>query len=80
MTNDLHLGGLYLLMAVMLIVTKALALLIIVPLLCWVNRPGRYVAGLLTIGIPGLILLYALTGNYKNDQVHMKQIIERLGQ
>lgn len=51
-----------LLMAVMLIVTKALALLIIVPLLCWVNRPVRYVAGLLTIGIPGLILLYALTG------------------
>jgi hypothetical protein len=26
------------------------------------------------------LVMYALTGNYKNDQIHLKQIMERLGQ
>ncbi len=54
--------GLGLLMAVMLIVTKALAVLIALALLFWVRRPLQYVAGLLLIGVPALVVLYALTG------------------
>jgi len=26
------------------------------------------------------VMMYALTGNYKADQVHVKHILERLGQ
>ena len=26
------------------------------------------------------LVMYALTGNYKGDQVHVKAILERLGQ
>ena len=58
--NAFQLG---LLMAVMLLVTKALAVLIAVALLCWVRRPVPYVVGLLAVGLPALVLLYALTGN-----------------
>ena len=50
------------LMAVALLITKALAVLIAVALLFWVRRPGRYLAGLLTVGVPALVVLYALTG------------------
>ena len=49
-------------MAAMLLVTKALAVLIAVALLFWVRRPYQYIAGLAIVGIPALILLYALTG------------------
>lgn len=52
-----------LLVAAMLIVTKALAVLIAVALLFWVRRPMHYVAGLLVIGLPALVLLYVLTGD-----------------
>lgn len=52
-----------LLMAVMLIVTKALAVLIAIALLFWIRRPVQYVAGLLVVGLPSLVLLYALTGD-----------------
>jgi hypothetical protein len=51
-----------LLMAAMLIVTKALAVLIAIALLFWVRRPVHYVAGLAVLGLPALILLYVLTG------------------
>ncbi len=57
--NAFRLG---LIMALMLLVTKALAILIVIGLLFWVRQPVRYVAGLLTIGLPGLVVLYALTG------------------
>ncbi len=50
-------------MAAMLLVTKALAVLIAVALLFWVRRPYQYIAGLVIVGIPALILLYALTGD-----------------
>lgn len=50
-------------MAAMLLVTKALAVLIAVALLFWVRRPYQYIAGLAIVGIPALILLYALTGD-----------------
>ena len=52
-----------LLMAAMLIVTKALAVLIAIALLFWICRPVQYVAGLLVVGLPALVLLYALTGD-----------------
>ena len=58
--NAFRLG---LLMAGMLIVTKALAVLIAVALLFWIRRPGQYVAGLLVIGLPALVILYVLTGD-----------------
>ncbi|CCH56531.1 hypothetical protein BN8_05876 [Fibrisoma limi BUZ 3] len=51
-----------LLMAVALLVTKALAILIVAALFFWVRRPVQYVAGLLVIGLPGLAILYWLTG------------------
>ena len=50
------------LMAVMLIVTKALAVLIVATLLFWIRRPVQYIAGLLVVGLPALVLLYVLTG------------------
>ena len=59
-TSAFRLG---LMMVVMLIVTKALAILIAVALVFWVRRPSQYVGGLAIIGIPALVLLYALTGN-----------------
>ena len=52
-----------LLLAVMLLVTKALAVLIAVALLFWIRRPIQYVAGLLLVGVPSLALLYLLTGD-----------------
>lgn len=58
--NAFRLG---LLMAAMLIVTKALAVLIVIAVLFWVRRPVQYVAGLLVVGLPALVLLYLLTGN-----------------
>lgn len=51
-----------LLMAAMLIVTKALAVLIAIALFFWVRRPLQYVAGLAVVGLPSLVLLYVLTG------------------
>ncbi|MDB5243064.1 MAG: hypothetical protein JWP57_3689 [Spirosoma sp.] len=51
-----------LLMAAMLIVTKALAVLIAIALFFWVRRPVQYVAGLAVVGLPSLVLLYMLTG------------------
>lgn len=51
-----------LLMAVALLVTKALAILIVAALFFWVRRPIWYVAGLLVIGLPSLAMLYWLTG------------------
>lgn len=51
-----------LLMALMLLATKALAVLICIGLLFWVRQPIRYVAGLATVGLPVLLVLYALTG------------------
>jgi hypothetical protein len=58
--SDFLLG---LLMAVMLLVTKALAVLIVIALVFWVRRPAQYIAGLLTVGLPTLVLLYWLTGD-----------------
>ncbi|RIV27799.1 hypothetical protein DYU11_05760 [Fibrisoma montanum] len=51
-----------LLMAVALLMTKALAVLIVAALFFWVRRPLRYVAGLSVVGLPGLVILYWLTG------------------
>ncbi len=59
-TNAFRLG---LLMAALLIVTKALAVLIVAALLFWVRKPVQYVAGLLVVGLPALVLLYVLTGD-----------------
>ena len=58
--NAFYLG---LLMAAMLIITKALAVLITAALLFWVRRPMQYMAGLLIAGLPSLVILYALTGD-----------------
>lgn len=55
--------GLGLMLAVMVLVTKALAVLIAVALLFWVRRPGQYIAGVAVVGVPALVLLYVLTGN-----------------
>ena len=58
-TNAFWLG---IVMAVMLIVTKALAVLIVAALVFWIRRPMQYIAGLLVVGLPALTLLYVLTG------------------
>lgn len=58
--NAFRLG---LLMAALLIVTKALAVLVVAALLFWVRKPVQYVAGLVLVGLPSLVLLYALTGD-----------------
>lgn len=52
-----------LMIAAMLLLTKALAVLIAVALLFWVRRPHQYVAGLAIVGLPALALLYVLTGD-----------------
>ncbi|GAA4405308.1 hypothetical protein GCM10023187_23520 [Nibrella viscosa] len=49
-------------MAVVLLATKALAVLIVAALFFWVRRPVRYVFGLAVVGLPALAVLYLLTG------------------
>jgi hypothetical protein len=46
----------------LLLVTKALGVLIVLPLLVWVPRRGAFMAGLLGVGLPVLAGLYWLTG------------------
>lgn len=58
--NSFQLG---LLMAAILLMTKALAVLIATALLFWVRRPAQYLAALLAVGLPSLILLYVFTGD-----------------
>lgn len=58
--NAFRLG---LLMAAMLIITKALAVLIVAAVVFWIRRPIHYIAGLLVVGLPALVLLYVLTGD-----------------
>lgn len=50
-------------MAFALMSTKALALLIMVPLLFLVEKPGRYILGLAITGMPALGLLILLVGD-----------------
>ncbi|GAB3911641.1 hypothetical protein GCM10028803_53610 [Larkinella knui] len=50
-------------MALALITTKALALLIIVPMFFLIDKPIRYVVGLAVTGLPALVLLIALVGD-----------------
>jgi len=50
-------------MALALITTKALAVLIVVPLVFFVDKPVRYIAGLALTGLPALGILVLLVGD-----------------